>query len=242
MNRGAIRAQRELATAWQTVQSSMRRIYHASNVRPSHPSEIFRFDSQTSESEVKFNIKPIALLIPEHAGTPNPNLYIGIKGWLSFSRPIDNAQKLKARSFSTSIGYFRKKGNKFSHIYGVHYDCDESQFGHPVFHAQVGSQMILWNAINQHFRENKPCCDAITRISEKIRIPSAEMDIFSVFIQIIGDHLLHQDSSYNEREAFLQLCDHCDFFTGVANIVSRLQKGPPPYCYRGLHWYNENVV
>ena len=36
------------------------------------------------------------------------------------------------------MGYFRLKGDRLEHVYGVHYDMDERRDGHPVFHAQLG--------------------------------------------------------------------------------------------------------
>lgn len=216
----------------------MQRMYQASDVRPKKSEDIFKIQADTTGDEVTVIVDPVVFKVPERAPASARKLFIVVKGWLTFKGPFANQEPLRADSFGTSVGYFRIKSESLLHTYGVHYDCDENGFGHPVFHAQMKSQIGLLEEINRLFPTNWTACDRVKEILRNVRTPSAEMDIFSVFLQICGDHLIYQGSGRHEKAAFSNLLESCGFFTGAAERMPNLhQKTAPPYCYRSRHWY-----
>lgn len=237
MNREAIRVQNKLAAVWQDFKGNMKRMRHESDVRPGSSEDIFKFREVACSDEIKVEVDPVVFKFPERAEKAICSLYIVVKGWITFKSPIETDAKWRARSFGTSVGYFRIKPNHLLHIYGVHYDCDENSFGHPVFHAQFKSQLDLLEEIRERFRERSSACDKVKNILRNVRTPSAEMDIFSVFIQICGDHLIYEGSSTDEKAAFSQMLKSCGFFTGAAERISHLHQPSRPYCYRSGRWY-----
>ena len=237
MANDALTVQKHLMTAWNAVKVGMRAMYPGSVIRPIDGLEIFQVDPRAVDQEVMVTVKPIVFKVTERAKTPNTNLFVAVEGWLSFELPIDKNSKLRTKSFSTNVGYFRYKHPTLEHVYGAHYDIDERGLGHPVFHAQIGTQMDLLAHVNEHYRPQRTAEDRVTKILRNVRTPSAQMDIFSVVAQICADHLIHEDSGQEVRDAFSTMRASCDFFIGAAHRMEYLKNEPAPSCYRSTHWY-----
>lgn len=237
MNRDALFVQQKLNLAWDAVRSGLQKIYPSCDVRPSQGYDIFEFDDRAEGDEVKFVIKPIVFMIPERATRPNPNLYVVVKGWLSFEGPNLRTAPLRTKSFGTEVGYFRSKKQVVEHVYGAHYDLDECKPGHPVFHAQISPQMDLLASINERFRQEWIAEDKVTPILPNVRTPSAQMDVFSVIAQLCADHLIHDKSGPEVHNAFTRMRTATDFFIGAAHRMTYLNSAMAPGCYRSTHWY-----
>lgn len=238
MNRHAWRVQQRVDTAWQAVMSGIQTMYPASVVRPAQSADAFELDAGVGDDEVKFVVKPIVLNVPERATHQDSNLYVAIKGWLSFEGPDFQAVPLRTKSFGTEVAYFRSKVGALEHVYGAHYDLDEHAAGHPVFHAQVAPQMGMLPAVNDRFGKNfQNVEDLVRKVLPNVRTPSAQMDVFAVMLQVSADHLIHSGSPPNVIEAFNRMRESCEFFIGAAHRLPALNQLPATHCFRSTHWY-----
>ena len=141
------------------------------------------------------------------------------------------------KSFGTTVGYFRSKRDSLDHVFGVHYDMDDGDVSHPVFHGQIGPQIEFANAINEHYQRHRCVSDKVGCILRNVRVPSAEMDVFSVFLQICADHLIDKFSARQQRSALSTLRDSCALYLGAANRMKGLIRGGELGCFRGTRWY-----
>lgn len=237
MNRHSRLVQRHLIEAWDAVRLGLRTMYPVSDVRPNSGFEVFVLSDNGGEDETKFDVNPIIFNVPERATRQDPNLFIALKGWLSFEAPGSDTDSLRTKSFGTEIGYFRSKHDVLEHVYGAHYEIDEHKPGHPVFHAQISPQMGLLAHVNDHFRRSWAAEDRVRYILRNIRTPCAQMDVFSVIAQICADHLIHNESGPEVHRAFSRMRASCDFFVGAAHRMEYLSSAAARNCYRSTHWY-----
>ena len=237
MNREGLRVMRRVHEAWLEAIDSMKRMNRSSIVRPQTPAEIFSIDGSVPEDVIKFEVLPIVVNVPERANDSAANLYIVMDGWLSFEVSGDQGESIRTRDFGTRVAYFRRSRDQLEHIYGVHYDMDICGKGHPVFHAQIGSQFEFGSNIEDRFRISDERVDHLNKICRSIRTPTAQMDVFSVFTQICADHLMWRDSGAEVEQAFERTCRVCGFFVGAAHRLAYLQDRDVVECYRSVHWY-----
>lgn len=238
MNRDAALVRQRVHAAWAAVRSGLQKMYPSSDVRPSQPEDVFLLDGTTGDDEVKFNIQPVVFNVPERATRVEANLYIALRGWLSFEGPDFRAPLLLTKSFGTEVGYFRSKQGALEHVYGAHYDLDEAKSGHPVFHAQVKPKMGFLADVNSRFGKQFPEPeDRVRQLLRNVRTPCAQMDVFAVVLQICADHLIHSESPQEVDEAFTKMRTSCDFFVGAAHRMAYLNLPPATTCYRSTHWY-----
>lgn len=122
-------------------------------------------------------------------------------------------KKLFVKQYNTEVGFFKKLDGKktsppfdLEYILGLHYDFDSShyaerqdssyQINHPVFHVQQGNK-CGWRLFEKDkyksVIESKYRCNRTEQNSEMehLRIPTPQMDIFSVIVSIIADYLIH---------------------------------------------------
>jgi hypothetical protein len=237
MNRDAQFVMNHIQLAWSDVCAGMQKMYQSSSVRPSGVYDVFAVDSISASGQLKLSVNPVVFNVPERADRRDANLYIVVSGWLSFDSADVRTLPLKTRGFSTKIGYFRSKSGTLEHVYGAHYDIDESESGHPVFHAQISPQMEFSASIFDAFHLRADSYDYVKPILSNVRTPTAQMDIFSVFIQICADHLIFSNSNQETRDAFTALRNSCSFFSGAGQRLTYLNSKPASNCYRSTHWY-----
>lgn len=219
-------------------------MYQSSDIRPSGFHDVFAIDNKATADCIRFHVKPVIFKVPERADRPDANLYIVVSGSLTFeSSNLRSSRPLRTRGFATRIGYFRSKPSELQHVYGAHYDIEENQQGHPVFHGQIAPQMEFWANVADEFRvHNGSPADLVSGILRNVRVPTAQMDVFSVFIQICADHLIFAKSNDEIRTTFSNLKNSCNFFTGVAHRLGYLNNDNASNCYRSLHWYNSPSI
>ena len=225
-----------LQDAWKSWLREINSIRNDSIVKPEDPQAIFIADDTADNDEVKFDISPVVMRLPERANNKDGNLYVVIKGWISFTGPDFKTLPLKTKSFGTEVAYFRVKKEVVEHVMGVHYDLDEQILGHPVFHAQIGSNVQAIDIVNERFNTQFPACDRMESVLKNVRMPSAQMDFFSVLIQICADHLIQAPISKRSAKAFKKMNADSGFLIGSAHRMAFLQ-GPASTCYRSSHWY-----
>ena len=212
----------------------------ASSVRPATPQEVFRLDEEVQGVTVKVDCGPAVFKLCEKANAIS-NMYVVVEGSICVQESDRDDARLKTMCFGTKVGYFRLKGNRIEHIYGVHYDMDERGDGHPVFHAQLGPASGFISAVRENFRldaEMDDCC--VGRILRNVRTPTAQMDFFSVVTQLCADHLIgitEDEQDDDVAKAFGRVRSACDFLLGAAHRLPYLVEGKGPKCYRSSHWY-----
>lgn len=228
--------QSELQTAWQGILAAVRDMHSAIVVRPGNAADVFHPD--TTAPEAKFNVGPVVFQLPERAKRSSANLYVVVSGWLSFAAPLNSDPRRTTLRFGTQVGYFREKEDQLVHVYGVHYDMDETLPGHPVFHAQMTSQAGFASNIADLFGSELSLGeDLAIGLLRNVRTPTAQMDVFSVMTQIAADHLVSEASMSDVQDGFTKLRAACDFFLGAAGRLPYLNSPPATECYRSTHWY-----
>lgn len=237
MNKDAPRVRQRVIEAWDNAIYRLTQMYQASQIKPSSGYEVFRIDSATSDDEVKLNFGPVVFHVPERPDRRGPNLFVVAKGWLTLDGPDFKTTPLRTKTFGTEVAYFRLKAGHLEHVYGAHYDMDEKKPGHPVFHAQFGSQQAFSNDVRDLFNRNDNVVDHMAGILKTVRTPSAQMDIFAVLSQICADHLMTSESSSEVKQAFTVLRSNCDFLVGAAHRLGFLNGDHAASCYRASHWY-----
>ena len=79
--------------------------------------------------------------------------------------------------------------------------------------------------------------NAIDGILRTVRVPTAQMDVFSVVLQVCADHLIMQGSAPEVADAFKKIVEACGFFGGAGYRVTELSNEGAAACYRSMHWY-----
>ena len=241
MNRNALRVQHRVNNAWNNAIYGLKQMDQSSTVRPQEAMEIFTFANDAPDNVVKLIVGPVVFKVHERPNHRAPDLFIVVKGWLSFEGPDFSACPLKTKDFGTEVAYFRSKADTLEHIYGAHYDMDEESLGHPVFHTQFSPQIEFGTDIQVLFRLNYDVVNRMEKILGTVRTPSAQMDVFSVVTQICADHLMNEQSGTAVINAFRRMRKACDFLVGAAHRMAFLNTAPAIKCYRSTHWYHGTI-
>ena len=223
--------------AWQAATYGLQQMNQASSVMPSGAFQACRIDTGASNDVVKIDFGPVVFNVPERPNHRSPDLFIVVRGWLTFSGPNFTQLPLSTRTFGTEVGYFRQRDGRLEHVYGAHFDMDETGPGHPVFHVQFGSQSAFGVAVQDLFKRDEIVVDCTGTILGTVRTPTAQMDIFSVLTQICADHLTWRDSGEEVKTAFANLRQTCNFLVGAAHRLPYLSDPHAANCYRASHWY-----
>lgn len=227
----------KLRDAWGHVQTELQRLHPNASVRPN---DITVFDSEDDAdvTAAYFKLKPVVFNVPERATHGDLNLFVVVEGRVSYQRAAFKASKeLRTSGFSTQVAYFRRKRTVLEHVYGAHYDFAPNDKGHPAFHSQIKSFAQLAQIVRDQYKFELPDEDRVKGILKTIRTPTAQMDVFSVFVQLCADHLLHEDSAQSEVSAFDTLLTKNGFCVGAAFQLPRLASTEAQGCYRARHWY-----
>lgn len=191
-----------------------------------------------------FDFAPVLFVLPERAGTTSSDLHVIIRGKLAIDRGHFAAEeKVRTSSFATEAGYFRLRSpSEFIHVLGAHYDFSVNALGHPVFHIHVKSFAEFGEFLKAHYgMEDINIDDAMHSVLRSVRLPSAQMDAFSLFLQLVADHLVGKNSSDDEKSLFLELLNSNKSLQGAGCSVNRLQQPAATTCYRAVHWYSDQT-
>lgn len=227
-----------LVAQWDEVKTALERLSGAAEVRPSDGWTVFQSAASTADNVVEFNFGPAVFNVPERATHLNADLFVAVEGRLGFRRDLYNSEDILAtNTFSTKAAYFRRKQDGAEHIYGAHYDFTLDELGHPVFHSQMRSFAEMWASVIREYEINGLAEDRVEGILRTVRLPTAQMDVFSFFLQLCADHLLFGNSGPDERAAFNLLLDKSAFIRGAGYQAARLATDAARSCYRARHWY-----
>jgi hypothetical protein len=211
---------------------------NAATVDPEDGWAIFQSLPSADQNAVKFEISPVIFNVPERAYHVTSDLFVVVEGQLAVRRDrYVNDGLLATDSFSTRAAYFRLTVDGPVHVYGAHYDFALDELGHPIFHSQMRSFAELWASVEERYGIGGPVKDHVSGILQNVRLPSAQMDVFSLVLQICADHLLLADSSPDERTAFNELLEKSTFLKGAGFQAIRMTTEAASSCYRSRHWY-----
>ena len=227
-----------LMARWAAVYGCATELGNSVDIRPSDSYAVIQHES-TKDARADFRIKPVVFTLPELADLTSKDFYIVVEGLISLDKQaFRDSEVVRTLSFSTHVAYFRYTKEGFQHMYGAHYDFAQNEIGHPVFHVQLKSFANLFAAVNEQYGQTFEVAeDCMRGIPKRMRIPCAQMDAFSLFSQLIADHLLWKNSSTEELERFIHLIQDQRSLQGAAFQITRLQEEAAIRCYRGIHWY-----
>jgi hypothetical protein len=233
--------QRALIRHWEEFDAEVSRLNGLASIQPKDGYLVFEYVN-TEGNSANFQLNPIVVNVPERATDVTSDLFVVIKGRLSIDRANFEADgKVRTLNFATQAAYFRAKGNALNHVYGAHYDFAANEVGHPVFHGQMRSFVEFAEVIKSGYGlEEATVNDRVIGILKTVRLPSAQMDVFSFLLQLVADHLLSNDSSDDDKTRFRQLLERSKVIQGLGSQMTRLQVPPANFCYRAVHWYPPN--
>lgn len=171
------RALKSLHLAWTAKIRGMQDLNQATEVRPSVPGRVIRADAGVTGGTIKLDCGPAVFFLCERANGI-PKMYVVVEGSLWVKDGSKSHCPLETTCFSTKVGYFRLKGDRLEHVYGVHYDMDERSDGHPVLHAQFAPAGEFASVIKAEFRLSATLKDHVKPILRNVRTPTAQMDFF----------------------------------------------------------------
>ncbi len=229
---------RRLVTEWDHLKAELERMHPAAEVRPSDGYRIFLPVNEPTSASARFDVSRMVFNLPERAADLNTDLFVVVEGRSSFRRS-DFAERdiLAIDEFKTRVAYFRRSHRSLAHVYGAHYEFSLRELGHPVFHGQIRSFPELAEGVKAWYGVEYAVEDRVKGVLRSVRVPTANMDVFSLFVQLCADHLLYTNSGPEERTAFNSLLERSAFCQGAAFQVPRLETLQARTCYRARHWY-----
>lgn len=204
-------------------------------VRPSDASTIFRYAQQGTTVHV--DIVPTCFLVKEKPQSNTAKLFVTVAGSMNF-QAADN-DVLRIIHFATRVGYFKEiDASNLKHVYGIHYDYDDKTIAHPIFHSQMAPMAEFKDRINEAYHKNFDIADdCVTPLLSNIRIPTAQMDVFAVFLQLFSDHFVNESSGRDALDAYRRSIELCSIFEGSGS-ASCLKKAMDRRSFHSQHWYN----
>lgn len=224
--------------AWNDFTAKVKTMGSGCSARPTMASEIFLYKDG---APIEVTVKPICFRLKDRPQSQTPNLYVVVDGLIFFK--IDEDKSIRAVESQTRVGYFLHRDGKLVHVFGVHHDFDNTHVAHPVFHSQIAPMMDLGENVKQQWKMTFD--EEINQVQNdlpNIRIPSAQMDAFSVFLQLCSDHLIYSKSGKPQISAYQQAIALCGFFEGAYTEVPRLQSAIARRCLRPNHWYDGAIL
>jgi hypothetical protein len=230
---------KRLAERWGELTSALTQLHVGTSVKPNDPWTVLRVaEEQKDPAVIKVELMPVVFNLPERANHFDVNLYVVVEGWLELRRDLfESGGQCVTHRFATHAAYFRRKAEVLEHVYGAHYDFALDELGHPIFHAQMKSFAELGVHVRNHYEIDAESEDRIAGVLKTVRLPSAQMDVFSFLLQLCADHLLFKDSGREEKDGFNALLDKSGFLRGAGYQAERLRSQTAISCYRSFHWY-----
>lgn len=237
-------ALKEVQTTWTNIFGLLRNIDRSVLVRPQSPTDIFQVDDDYVDG-IRVNISPVVFYVPYKASTSRTsNTFIVVSGQIDFCNEAED-RKLLTASFSTRVGYFLESGADLEHVYGAHYDFDAELIAHPVFHSQLSTHAQFLEEIKHRYQSKMKSvlsADYMEKVPGIYRIPTAQMDFFSVVLQICSDHMINSESRKKEVREYNRLIEYCKFIVGFGADHTGLKASRERSCSRSPYWYNQALT
>ena len=187
---------------------------------------------------VNFEIDPIVLNIKENPNKSQRKLFVVVRGKISLNLVSQSEDFLTTREFSTEVGYFRETSTGgLEHVLGMHFDLSVDEVGHPVFHSQFQSYSKFSEYVYRHIQKQKEPLDHVDKLLKRVRIPTPQMDVLSLFIQVCADHFISIRSAQEVHARFEDLLKTNNKLVGAAWRSEKLKSQQAAKCFRSGHWY-----
>jgi hypothetical protein len=228
----------KLIGPWTHVVAAIPKLSASADIQPSDLNAVLRISEVQQDPEaVTFDLETVVVKVPE-TRKASRELFVGVRGRFAFHRAeFTENDRFVTNSFATEVGYFVRDAKSLVHAFGIHYDFSLGELAHPAFHAQLRSFADFAPSVQSLYRFEATLVDEMKKILRNVRVPTAQMDVFSVFLQVCADHLLHSKSTSEERAAFDTLLERAGFCVGAAWRIDRLMSAEAGHCYRSRHWY-----
>lgn len=228
---------KQVNLAWTELTSSIAQMASGCDVQPTLGSAVFDIE-QNNDQSIEVTVRPVAFRLREKVQDDKARMFVTVAGKVNFSIGKGMDPPL-ACFFKTEVGYFRMSGAKsVDHVLGLHYDFDDRTAGHPVFHGQLTSCHDHLATINANYRpELEIKKNLMTHVARKVRVPTAHMDPMAVFVQLLADHLMNENSGPLETAAFEKARAALMFFKSDPSHSSRMAAVTEEACFRGPRWY-----
>lgn len=245
MGRQATTTQQRLVQQWDGVIAAMRKLHSSAMVRPDDGWTIFQ---PADKVPGKFKLTPVVFKLPENsrAGARSLrselvlDLYVVVDGSITVLPDESDRAGLVTEEFKTRVAYFKQRQRGLDHVYGAHCDFALNEVGHPIFHSQLRSFCEYAKLVRERYSVAGDASDdedSVTRLLQNVRVPTAQMDVFSVFLQLCADHLLSKSSGAGQKSAFDQLVKKNKLLRGAASKAPQMTSQAAASCYRAHHWY-----
>ncbi len=232
---------RHIGDIWTRVHASMRKLQRSVDIRPNRAVDIFRQKEAPAGRSV-FEVKPVVFKFPEKPSHSDQDLFVVVSGSLEFEPPVTGVT-LRTSDCRTQIAYFRAKNGELDHVCGIHYDLEGDLIAHPVFHAQLTCLSEMRADVGKAYHLNyEPGTDFMKGVVPNVRIPTAQMDFFSVALQLCADHLVNSKSDAGSKNNFLALRTYlANSIAGACRNHPGLVAASRAECHRAPHWYLDAV-
>jgi hypothetical protein len=223
-----------LVRHWNEFITTLQSLNGSAEVQPSDGWSIFKQAGGGSDTVANFAFGPVCFKMPERACHSQLELFVVTEGRIGIRRDLYKSERIYATdNFSTHVAYFRLTATGAEHVYGAHYDFALDELGHPIFHSQIKSFATLWSTVEDQFHQGGAVVDCVKGMLKTVRVPTAQMDVFSFCLQLFADHLLLEGTKVN----FDKLVAKSTEIKGAAFQAPRLAEESARTCYRSPHWY-----
>ena len=226
---------------WTKTFAEIRKLGQPVVIRPQDSNEIFRIEGADGD-RARLETTPVVFHIPERViGKKGNRLFVVVKGEIEFALEGDG-EDIRASGFATRVAYFRVCGAGVKHIFGMHFDLDRT-VGHPVFHAQLRPYGELYQCVLEMFPSDEwdvAPIDCVNGLLRNVRLPTAQMDFFSVILLICSDHLVSASAKPVDRDiraAYEKIRRYCGAFLGYGEEHQGLRDMAERRCARSHFWY-----
>ncbi|MBY0265927.1 MAG: hypothetical protein K2W84_05905 [Burkholderiales bacterium] len=228
-----------VARQWDQIISELGVLRPTAAAVPEQGYELFSVSGEKPlEGSTRLNIAPIALRVPERAKDQRLTLFIAIDGFLYYDTEFFlQHERLRTTKFGTRAAYFRHVDNRYDHVFGVHFDYSENSLSHPVFHAQFKSLNEMFEIVKDRFKVVGDADDCLRNVLGSARVPSAQLDLFSLMIHIFADRMIWQDSTDEEKGAFTRLISFNKNIQGAGHRFAQFENESVQTCMSSRHWY-----
>ena len=129
-DRDSHRVKKLLVEQWDQFLAELPRLHAAVSVNPRDGFELFQPIAAADADAVGFELRPVVFNLPERADDVRSDLFVVVRGRLSFRREEFRARHaLLTHDFASRIGYFRRTADSLTHVYGAHYDLSRDDRG-----------------------------------------------------------------------------------------------------------------
>lgn len=232
------KAQQLLVRCWDEV----RAVLEAMNVPVPRPSgdgyEIFKVTyGDDAPDSLRVEIPSVVLQLPERHSATASNLFVHIRALIELDAAALTNKRLQTSAFSTEVAYFRYSSAELKHVFGAHYDSEFAALAHPVFHGQLKCYNERGALVSDLYSLGCESKSAIAGVLGNARIPTSQLDFFSVIVQLCADHLIDANADDTRREQFNRLRALRHQLQGCGYAWPAFQQASS--CMQAAHWYDD---